>query len=250
MGNRLQGKVAVVTGGASGFGLGMAQRFIAEGASVVIADLDGDKATAVATDLGEAAVAVAGDVTTAASNQALVDTAVERFGRLDCFIANAGATHSNKSMMDVTEAEVDLILAVNVKALFLGAQAAVPALEKAGGGSFIVTASTAGLRPRPGLTWYNASKGAAITASKSMAVELAPKNIRVNALCPVIGQTGMTTLFMGEDTPERRAQFASSIPLGRFSTLEDIASVACYLASDEASFLTGLAVEIDGGRCI
>ena len=165
-------------------------------------------------------------------------------------VNNAGYTHRNKPMLEVTDAEFDRVFAVNVKALFLAARHAVPALERRGGGVILTTASTAGLRPRPGLTWYNSSKGAAITATKSMAVELAPLKIRVNALCPVIGETGMTGDFMGEDTPERRRQFVASIPLGRMSRPDDIANAALWLASDEAEFITGVALEVDGGRCV
>ena len=182
--------------------------------------------------------------------KAMVEAAGERFGGLDIMVNNAGYTHRNKPMLEVTEAEFDRIYAVNVKALFLAARHVVPALERRGGGVILTTASTAGLRPRPGLTWYNSSKGAAIVATKSMAVELAPLKIRVNALCPVIGDTGMIQDFMGEDTPERRRQFTATIPLGRMSRPDDIANAALYLASDEAGFITGVALEVDGGRCI
>jgi 3-oxoacyl-[acyl-carrier protein] reductase len=180
----------------------------------------------------------------------MVKAAEDRFGGLDIMVNNAGYTHRNKPMLDVTDAEFDRIFAVNVKALFLAARHAVPALQRRGGGVILTTASTAGLRPRPGLTWYNSSKGAAITATKSMAVELAPLKIRVNALCPVIGETGMTGDFMGEDTPEKRRQFISGIPLGRMSRPDDIANAALWLASDEAEFITGVALEVDGGRCV
>jgi 3-oxoacyl-[acyl-carrier protein] reductase len=183
--------------------------------------------------------------------KAMIDETVGRWGRLDVMVNNAGITHKNQSMLNVTEDEFDRIYAVNVKAVYLSALHVVPVMEKQGGGSIITTASTAGLRPRPGLTVYNSSKGAVITMTKSMAVEFAPKNIRVNCLCPVIGMTGLTELFMGQpDSPEIRQKFLSSIPLGRMSTPEDLANAALYLASDEASFITGVALEVDGGRCI
>ena len=176
--------------------------------------------------------------------------ALDRFGRIDIMVNNAGYTHRNGDMLGVSEDTFDRIFAVNMKAIYYATLAVVPVMEKQGGGSIITTASTAGLRPRPGLTWYNASKGWAITATKSMAVELAPKNIRVNCLCPVAGETGMLAQFMGEDTPEKRDQFRASIPLGRLSTPLDIANAALWLASDEAEFITGVALEVDGGRCI
>ena len=249
MAGRLDGKVAVVTGGASGFGEGIARRFAEEGARVVVADLNGDGAKAVADDIGAKAVAVKADVTNGADVKAMITAATDGFGGLDILVNNAGYTHRNKPMTEVSEAEFDRILAVNAKAIYLAAQDAVPAME-AKGGVIITTASTAGLRPRPGLTWYNASKGFAITATKSMAVELAPKKIRVNCLCPVAGETGMLHLFMGEDTPQMREKFISTIPLGRLSTPLDIANAALWLASDEAQFITGVALEVDGGRCI
>src|SRR5690606_20425217 len=178
------------------------------------------------------------------------DAAMERFGRVDIMVNNAGFTHMNGDMLQVPEETFDLITGVNMKAIYYAARAVVPIMERQGGGSILTTASTAGLRPRPGLTWYNASKGWAITATKSMAVELAPKNIRVNCLCPVAGETGMLAQFMGEDTPEKRAQFRASIPLGRLSTPLDIANAALWLVSGEAEFITGVALEVDGGRCI
>ena len=172
------------------------------------------------------------------------------FGRVDIMVNNAGFTHRNGDLLKVDEVSFDLITAINMKAIYYSTLAVVPVMERQGGGVIITTASTAGLRPRPGLTWYNASKGWAITATKSMAVELAPKKIRVNCLCPVAGETGMLARFMGEDTPERRAQFRTTIPLGRFSTPLDIANAALWLASDEAEFITGVALEVDGGRCV
>lgn len=250
MTDRLKGKVAVITGAGSGFGEGMAKRFAEEGARVVVADLNGEAAARVAGEIGASAVAVTADVTVRADVERMVKAASEGFGRLDILINNAGYSHRNKSLLDVSEDEFDRILAVNAKAIYLSTLAVVPIMEAQGGGVILTTASTAGLRPRPGLTWYNASKGWAITASKSMAVELAPKNIRVNALCPVAGETGMLHLFMGEDTPEKRAQFKASIPLGRLSKPMDMANAALWLASDEADFITGVALEVDGGRCI
>jgi 3-oxoacyl-[acyl-carrier protein] reductase len=248
--NRLEGKVAVVTGAASGFGEGIAKRFAEEGAKVVVFDLNSKGAERVAGEIGDAAVAVSGDVTRREDVDAMVAAATDNFGRLDIMVNNAGYTHKNGDMLGVDEQTFDLIAGVNMKAIYYSTLAVAPLMEKQGGGSIITTASTAGLRPRPGLTWYNASKGWAITASKSMAVELAPKNIRVNCLCPVAGETGMLSRFMGEDTPEKRAQFRASIPLGRLSTPLDIANAALWLASDEAEFITGVALEVDGGRCI
>jgi 3-oxoacyl-[acyl-carrier protein] reductase len=248
--DRLKGKVAVITGAASGFGEGMAKRFAEEGAKVVVADLNVSGAERVAGEIGAAAVACKADVSDRADVDAMVKLATDRFGRLDIMVNNAGYTHRNGDMLKVDEKTFDTIVAVNMKAIYLAALAVVPVMEKNGGGSIITTASTAGLRPRPGLTWYNASKGWTITATKSMAVELAPKNIRVNCLCPVAGETGMLAQFMGEDTPEKRALFRASIPLGRLSTPLDIANAALWLASDEAGFITGVALEVDGGRCI
>lgn len=250
MSKRLEGKVALVTGAGSGFGEGMARRFIAEGARVVLADVNGDAIARIAAELGDAALAVRADVTHKADVEAMVAAATSGFGRLDILVNNAGYTHRNRSLMEVEEEEFDRIMAVNAKAIYLATLQVVPVMEAQGGGVILNTASTAGLRPRPGLTWYNASKGFAITATKSMAVELAPRKIRVNALCPVAGETAMLDRFMGEDTPERRAMFKATIPLGRFSTPEDIANAALYLVSDEAEFITGVALEVDGGRCI
>ena len=253
---RLSNKIAIVTGAGSGFGEGIARTFAREGASVVVNDLDEEKGRRVANSINAAGqgrlrpMFFAADVTDDKAVAAMVRAAEDRFGGLDIMVNNAGYTHRNKPMLEVTDAEFDRIFAVNVKALFLAARHAVPALERRGGGVILTTASTAGLRPRPGLTWYNSSKGAAITATKSMAVELAPLKIRVNALCPVIGETGMTGDFMGEDTPERRRQFVAGIPLGRMSRPDDIANAALWLASDEAEFITGVALEVDGGRCV
>ncbi len=248
---RLEGKVAIVTGAASGFGRGIAEAFAREGARVVVADLDTKGAAAVASGIGTAAVPFTCDVSQKADVDGLVAAAVKVFGGLDILVNNAGITHKNQSLMTVTEAEFDRIYAVNVKSIYLSTLAAVPEMEKRGGGSIINTASTAGLRPRPGLTWYNGSKGAVITLTKSMAVELAAKKIRVNAINPVIGETGMITEFMGlPDTPENRAKFIAGIPLGRFSKPSDIANAAVFLADPASEFITGIAIEVDGGRCI
>ena len=247
---RLAGRTALVTGAGSGFGEGIARRFVEEGARVVIADIDDEAGRRVAEALGESARFVHMDVSRDADMATGIRAAVDSYGRLDILVNNAGYTHRNGPMLDVSEEEFDRIYAVNVKSIYLGARHAVPLFRAQGGGVILNIASTAGIRPRPGLTWYNGSKGAVITLTKSMAVELAPDNIRVCALNPVAGETGMLHLFMGEDTPERRAQFQSTIPLGRFSQPLDIANAALFLCSDEAEFLTGVCLEVDGGRCI
>lgn len=248
---RLKGKVAIVTGAASGFGRGIAECFVAESAKVVIADLNRPAAEAVATALGDSAIAVSCDVTLRADVENMVAVAVKAFGGLDILVNNAGYTHKNQSLMTVSEDDFDRIYAVNVKSIYLATLAAVPEMEKRGGGVIINTASTAGVRPRPGLTWYNGSKGAALVLTKSMAAELAPRKIRVNAINPVIGETGMLEQFMGlPDTPENRAKFTATIPLGRMSRPSDIANAALFLADPASEFITGVAIEVDGGRCV
>jgi 3-oxoacyl-[acyl-carrier protein] reductase len=248
---RLEGKVAIVTGSASGFGRGIAETFAREGARVVVADIDTRGAAAVASGIGTAAVPFTADVTKKADVAAMVEAVVKAFGGLDILVNNAGTTHRNKPLLDVTEEEFDRVYAVNVKAIYLSTLAAVPEMEKRGGGSIINTASTAGVRPRPGLTWYNGSKGAVIALTKSMAAELAPKRIRVNAINPVIGDTGLLEQFMGvPDTPENRARFIAGIPLGRMSQPSDIANAALFFADPASEFITGVALEVDGGRCI
>ncbi len=251
---RLENKVAVVTGGGSGFGKGIAALFAAQGAGVVVADINLAAAQAVAEGIlaaGGRAVAVEADVTKRAAVASMVACASDNYGRLDILVNNAGASHRNKSILQVTEEEFDLIFDVNVKAIYLAALEAVPLFKSQGGGCIINTSSTAALRPRPGLTVYNGSKGAANVMTKSLAVELAPENIRVNAICPVIGETGLLETFMGvPDTPENRKKFEATIPLGRFSTPADIAQAALYFATDEAAFITGVCMEVDGGRCI
>ena len=245
---RLDGKVAIVTGAASGFGAGIARRFAAEGARVVVGDIAEDAGRGVADEIGGRFVRA--DVSKAADVAGLVEAARERFGGLDVMVNNAGFSHRNRPMLEVDEETFDRVFAVNVKAIFHSAHAAVPAMRERGGGVILNVASTAGVRPRPGLTWYNGSKGAAITLTRSMAVELAPEGIRVCALNPVAGDTPMLATFLGEDTPERREAFRATVPLGRLSQPSDVASAAAFLCSDEAAFLTGVCLEVDGGRCI
>jgi len=247
---RLAGKVALVTGGASGFGEGIVRAYAREGARVVVADLNASGAQRVAGEVGAAAVAIGGDVSRGEDCRAMVARAVEAFGGLDIVVNNAGTTHRNKPLTEVTEAEFDRIFAVNVKSIYWMTLAALPQLRAQGrGGSIVNISSTAGIRPRPGLTWYNGTKGAVNTITLAMAQELARDNIRVNAICPVIGTTGLLTEFMGaEDTPENRAKFLATIPLGRMSTPADVANAAVWLAEDATSFVTGILLPVDGGR--
>lgn len=247
---RLQGKTAIVTGGASGFGAGIVGKFVAEGARVLIADLNAEAANALAHDLGSHAVAMGVDISRLDGIEAMAKAATDAFGHVDILVNNAGVTHLPKPMEEVSEADFDRIFAVNMKAVYLAARVFVPLMKARRKGAILNMASTAAVSPRPRLSWYNASKGWLVTATKSMAVELAPFGIRVNALNPVAGETPLLKSFMGEDTPEIRAKFLSTIPLGRFSTPEDIGNAACYLCSDEASMVTGVALEVDGGRVI
>jgi len=252
---KLQGQVAIVTGAGSGFGEGIAKLFAEEGASVVVADIRKDGAERVVAEIvssgGRALLSVT-DVTKNDEVAAMVDLAVETYGKLDIIVNNAGTTHKSQPMLDVDEATFDLVYAVNVKSLYLSAKNVVPIFKQQGGGVMINIASTAGIRPRPGLTWYNGSKGAANVLTKSMAVELAPFKIRVCAVNPVMGETGLIADFLpgGEDTPEARAKVISTIPLGRLSQPLDIAKATAFLASDEAEFITGVCLEVDGGRCV
>ena len=246
---RLRDKVALVTGAGGGFGEGIARLFAQEGARVVCADLRGEAAERVAAEVG--GVAVAGDVSRGEDVRRMVETAVERLGGLDVVVNNAGTTHRNQPMLEVDEASFDRVYAVNVKSLYWMAQAAVPQFRRQGrGGSIVNVSSTAGIRPRPGRGWYNGSKGAVNILTQCMATELAPDKIRVNAVCPVIGATSLLEEFMGApDTPENRARFLATIPLGRMSTPADIANACLWLAEDASGFITGVLLPVDGGRC-
>ena len=252
---RVHGKVIIVTGAGGGFGEGIARRLAAEGARVIVADIRADAARAVTetiTAAGGQALAVGVDVTRDADWQRLVQTALDRYGRLDVVVNNAGWTHVNQPCLQVDEADFDRVYAVNVKSLYWSVRHAVPVMRAQGGGVFINIASTAGVRPRPGLTWYNGSKGAVIVTSRSLAAELGPDNIRVNCVNPVMNpNTGLGAAFAGgEPTEERLARFRATIPLGRFSTADDVAAAVLFLASDEAAFISGACLEVDGARCV
>ena len=246
---RLANKIALVTGAASGFGAEIARTFAREGAKVVLLDLNKSGVQDVAAAIGPEALALAGDVASARDVSAAVEASLARHGRLDIVVNNAGWTHRNRPLLEVSEAEFDKVYAVNVKSIYLMTQAVVPVMRSQGGGTIINIGSTAGIRPRPGLTWYNSSKGAVHVLSRSMAAELAPDKIRVNCVAPVIGETGLLEAFMGlPDTPQNRAKFIATIPLGRMSKPRDVANGCLYLASDEAEFVTGIVLEVDGGR--
>ncbi len=247
--NQLEGKVAIVTGGAGGFGEGIARAFVAEGARVVIGDLERSKGETLARSLGPAAVFAHCDVSLRPDIDALVRSCVDQFGPPDIVVNNAGTTHTNMPLLDVDEATFDKVFAVNVKSIYHMVLAVVPLMRKRKSGVILNIGSTAGIRPRPGLTWYNASKGAVNLLSKSLAVELGPDRIRVNAICPVIGETGLLEQFMGmPDTPENRAKFLATIPLGRMCRPSDVAAAAVYLASDAAEFISGVEFPVDGAR--
>lgn len=252
---RVEGKSIIVTGAGGGIGEGIARRLASEGAAVIVNDINaalGEKVTADINAAGGRARFVAGDVTKSTDWQALVAAAQAFGGKLDVIVNNAGWTHRNRPMLEVSEAEFDKVYDVNMKSIYWSAVHGVPAMQQAGGGSFINIASTAGVRPRPGLTWYNGSKGAVIITSKSMAAELGPQNIRVNCINPVFNpDTGLSAEFAGGPVDEaRRARFLATIPLGRFSTALDVANAALYLASDEAAFISGVCIEVDGARCV
>ena len=247
---RLQNKNAIVTGGGSGFGAGIVRKFAAEGARVLVVDRNLEAAQVVAAEAGAGALAFQADVTLTADVRAMVAAAQRHGGAVDILVNNAGMGHLPQPLEGLPEDEFDRLFALNMKAIYLAAREIVPLMKAARRGVILNMASTAGVSPRPRLAWYNASKGWVITATRSMAVELAPFGVRVVALNPVAGDTPMLKTFMGEDTPEMRAKFLSTIPLGRFSTPEDLGNAACYLCSDEASMVTGVCMEVDGGRCI
>lgn len=245
---RLKGKTAIVTGGGSGFGAGIVRRFAEEGAQVAVIDINFAAAETVANECGGFALAC--DVSDGGSVAEMAEQAEAEFGEIDILVNNAGVTHVPAPLEEVSEADFDRVFAVNAKSVYLTARALVPKMKERRSGAILNVASTAGVSPRPRLNWYNASKGWMITATRTMAVELAPFGVRVNAINPVAGDTPLLATFMGEDTPEMRAKFLSTIPIGRFSTPEDIAAAAVYLCADEASMVTGVALEVDGGRCI
>ncbi len=247
---RLENKTAIVTGGASGVGAGIVRKFVAEGARVMIADINGDGAKKLADELGDMSIAQQVDVASGPSVETMMKAATSAFGQVDIVVNNAGITHLPNALEEISEEDFDRVLAVNAKSVYLSAKYIVPHMKANGSGVILNVASTAGVSPRPRLSWYNASKGWMITATKSMAVELAPAGIRVNAINPVAGETPLLKTFMGDDTPEIRAKFLSTIPIGRFSEPEDMGNAACFLCSDEASMITGVAMEVDGGRCI
>ncbi len=247
---RLAGKVAIVTGGASGFGAGIVRRFLEEGARVAIVDRNGEAAQAMAKELGGDVIGVAADVSSDADVAGMAQTVTTQLGMVEILVNNAGVGHTPQPLEDLSDADFDRIFAVNAKSVYLTARHLVPAMKAAGRGAILNVASTGGVSPRPNLTWYNASKGWMITATRAMAVELAPFGVRVNAINPVAGDTPLLATFMGQDTPEIRAKFLASIPLGRFSTPADMGAAAAFLCSDDASMVTGVAMEVDGGRCI
>ena len=247
---RLKDKCAIVTGGASGFGEGIVRKFVTEGARVLIADMNLEGAARLAQELGDGVSATKVNVANNRDVEAMTAAALDVFGRIDVLVNNAGTTHMPAAMEEVSEDDFDRVLAVNAKSVYLTARHIVPLMKAAGAGAILNVASTAAVSPRPRLSWYNASKGWMTTATKGMAVELAPHGVRVNAINPVAGETPLLKMFMGEDTPEVRAKFLSTIPMGRFSTPEDMGNAACYLCSDEASMVTGVCMEVDGGRCI
>ncbi len=245
---RLKGKVAIVTGAGSGMGAAIAETYAREGAHVTLADMDGDAAKKIADKIGHPAMAIKCDVTKRKDIDEVVVETASKFGGLSILVNNAGVAHVNKPLMEIDEKDFDRVFAVNVKGLFMFTQAVVP-MMKGNGGVIINIGSTAGLRPRPGLSAYNATKGAVHNLTKTLAVELAPDKIRVCAIAPVATDTPLLPTFLGP-APGQREKFIATVPLGRLATAQDIADTALFLASDEAKFLTGNIVEVDGGRCV
>ena len=247
---RLENKTAVVTGAASGLGKAIVEKFLEEGSKVIIVDINKDAGRELSGELGPRTLAVSADVGDANSVENLQKSIFESFEKVDIVVNNAGVTHLPTPLDEVTEEDFDRVFRVNCKSVYLMAKAFVPNMKNRGSGSILNIASTAGVSPRPNLNWYNSSKGWMNTATRTMAVELAPFGVRVNAVNPVASETPLLASFMGEDTPEMRKKFLSTIPLGRFAQPEDIANAACYLSSDEASMVTGVCMQVDGGRCI
>ena len=246
----LTGKVAIVTGGGGGFGEGIARAYAEQGARVAVLDFNAEAAARVAREIGPGAIAVQADVGIRADVERAVAEVISALGTPDILVNNAGTTHRNGSMLDVDEETFDRVFRVNVKSIYLFAQALVPAMRERGG-LILNIGSVSAIRPRPGLTWYNGSKGAVTLITKSMAVELAPAKIRVNVLCPVMAATGLLESFMGKpDTPENRKLFVPTIPMGRVCEASDVAAAAVFLASDAAAFITGVELPIDGGRSV
>ncbi len=249
----LKNKIALVTGAGSGFGEGMASMFAKEGATVYLADSNYDAACKVSDSInqnGNKAFPIHCDVSDHSQVIRMVENVVNNDDRLDIVVNNAGITHKNCPLLEVTEKEYDAVFSVNVKSCYLLALSIVPIFRKQGTGCILNIASVAGLRPRPGLTWYCASKGALITMTKAMAIELAEDNIRVNAICPVAGDTPLLSRFLKEDTLSGREAMLESIPLGRFCTPDDVARAAVFLVSEQSSLITGSILEVDGGRGI
>jgi len=248
MPGRLEGQVTIITGGAGGFGKGIAEKFVSEGAKVIIVDMIEDVGKKTADELK--CEFVKGNVTSREDWENVVKFADDKYGKIHAVVNNAGTTYRNKPTNEVTDEDFDKVFAVNVKSIYYSANTIVPYMQKKGnGGSFVNIASTAGIRPRPRSTWYNASKAAVINATKTMAVEYAKDNIRFNSVCPVLSLgTGLSELFLGK--PENEKEFLVTIPLGRASTATDVANACCFLASNEANFLTGIDVPVDGGRCV
>ncbi|OBR07240.1 short-chain dehydrogenase/reductase family Oxidoreductase [Colletotrichum higginsianum IMI 349063] len=260
-GSRLAGKVVIITGGGHGFGEGIARKFAQEGAKVLITDINEDDGQRVARDVPDSISFFKADVTSAEDWEELMDAAQSRYGRIDCLINNAGTTYRNKvraadhttrPTLEVTEAEFDRVFNVNVKGIFLGTAAFMPRVIKQGeGGVMLNIASIGAVRPRPGLVWYNASKGAVCTATKGLAAEYGAHQIRVNSVCPLLSGTGLFESFAGQaDTPENRSKFTDNVPLRRLCEAADVADACLFLASDESKFITGINLEVDGGRAI
>ena len=247
---RLKSKTAIITGGASGFGKAIVQKFLTEGAKVVIADINEQAAKSLSNTLGSQTIAVQTDVSDGASVNSLKSYSVSEFGPIDIVVNNAGITHLPQPLEEVTEEEFDKVYKVNCKSVYLMSRAFIPDMKARRHGVILNIASTAGVSPRPNLNWYNSSKGWMNTATRAMAIELASYGVRVNAVNPVAGETPLLSSFMGTDTPEMRQRFLATIPLGRFAVPGDIANAACYLCSDEASMVTGICMNVDGGRCI